>query len=73
MITSGQIQSQQIQPEGEQVRRTGTTRRNALAMTGALAAGAVLPGCGSDADDADGARGDSARSGTRAAADGASA
>ncbi|WP_330242321.1 hypothetical protein [Streptomyces sp. NBC_00525] len=33
------------------MRRTGTTRRNALAMTGALAAAAVLPGCGSDADD----------------------
>ncbi|MFF5334858.1 hypothetical protein [Streptomyces sp. NPDC013181] len=55
------------------MRRTGTTRRNALAMTGALAAGAVLPGCGSDTDDAGGARGDSAGSGTRAAADGASA
>lgn len=54
------------------MRRTGTTRRNALAMTGALAAGAVLPGCGSDTDDAGGAREDSARSGTRAA-DGASA
>ncbi|MFB8212176.1 hypothetical protein [Streptomyces sp. NPDC056010] len=36
------------------MRRTGTTRRGALAATGALAAGAALSGCGSDDDGAGG-------------------
>ncbi|OKJ77472.1 hypothetical protein [Streptomyces sp. CB02460] len=46
------------------MRRTGTTRRGALAATGALAAGAVLAGCGSDDDGTDG--------GTKGSAHGAS-
>ncbi|MGW1129467.1 hypothetical protein [Streptomyces sp. NPDC002526] len=46
------------------MRRTGTTRRGALAATGALAAGAVLSGCGSDDDGASG--------GTKGSAHGAS-
>ncbi|MFD5070604.1 hypothetical protein ACIOEZ_33710 [Streptomyces sp. NPDC087866] len=54
------------------MRRTGTTRRGVLAATGALAAGAVLPGCGSDADDTGGARKGSAHGGARTAADGTS-
>ncbi|MGC5410098.1 hypothetical protein ACPXCX_41160, partial [Streptomyces sp. DT225] len=39
------------------MRRTGTTRRGALAATGALAAGAVLSGCGSDDDTGGGTKG----------------
>ncbi|MEU2024747.1 hypothetical protein ABZ565_21785 [Streptomyces sp. NPDC016469] len=53
------------------MRRTGTTRRGALAATGALAAGAVLSGCGSDDDTGGGTKG-SAHGGARTAADGAS-
>ncbi|WP_405939113.1 hypothetical protein OG338_23005 [Streptomyces sp. NBC_00726] len=49
------------------MRRTGTTRRGALAATGALAAGAVLSGCGSD-DDTGGSTKGSAHSGARTAA-----
>ncbi|MFJ7625790.1 hypothetical protein ACIQZN_04760 [Streptomyces sp. NPDC097595] len=44
------------------MRRTGTTRRGALAATGALAAGAVLSGCGSDGDGAGGGTKGSAHS-----------
>lgn len=47
------------------MRRTGTTRRGALAATGALAAGAVLSGCGGDGDGTGG--------GTKGSAHGASA
>lgn len=47
------------------MRRTGTTRRGALAATGALAAGAVLSGCGGDDDGTGG--------GTKGSAHGASA
>ncbi|MFH9292975.1 hypothetical protein [Streptomyces sp. NPDC017520] len=48
------------------MRRTGTTRRGALTATGALALGAVLTGCGSGDEAADG--GKPAHSGARAAA-----
>ncbi|NED14542.1 hypothetical protein G3I33_24010, partial [Streptomyces sp. SID9124] len=54
------------------MRPTGTTRRGALAATGALAAGAVLAACGSDTDDTAGARKGSAHGGARTAADGTS-
>lgn len=49
------------------MRRTGTTRRGALAATGALALGTVLAGCGSDDEDAGGEG--SAHAGARTAAD----
>ncbi|TRV73404.1 hypothetical protein FKN01_27330 [Streptomyces sp. 130] len=49
------------------MRRTGTTRRGALAATGALAAGAVLAGCGSGDDDGTGGH-----AGTKNSAQGAS-
>lgn len=54
------------------MRPTGTTRRGALAATGALAAGAVLAGCGSDTDDTAGTRKGSGHGGARTAADGTS-
>ncbi|MFE6763793.1 hypothetical protein [Streptomyces sp. NPDC057689] len=54
------------------MRPTGTTRRGALAATGAFAAGAVLAACGSDTDDTAGARKGSAHGSARTAADGTS-
>ncbi|THA59794.1 hypothetical protein E6P78_28760 [Streptomyces sp. A0958] len=54
------------------MRRTGTTRRGALTATGALTVGALLSGCGSDADDTGGGRKGSAHGGARTAADGTS-
>lgn len=54
------------------MRRTGTTRRGALAATGALAVGAVLSGCGGDTEDTGSGRKGSAHSGARTAADGTS-
>lgn len=54
------------------MRPTRTTRRGALAATGAFAAGAVLAACGSDTDDTAGARKGSAHGSARTAADGTS-
>ncbi|MFB7559370.1 hypothetical protein [Streptomyces brevispora] len=55
------------------MRRTGTTRRGALTATGAIAMGAALAGCGSDADDGDGGLKGSGHTEARTAADRSSA
>ncbi|MFF1922196.1 hypothetical protein ACFVW8_16715 [Streptomyces sp. NPDC058221] len=55
------------------MRRTGTTRRGALTATGAIALGAVLTGCGSDADDGGGTRKGSGQTDALTASAGSSA